>query len=230
MAVGEAMHGALLLAVHSCVGGVLRHDACIVDLRHAAPGAQWNVANTTSGASMTTMSPFGEHSLTVVAASFADRESAEKAASNLRLASPATHGEVGSVTVVPPGDPAMDRTLEPEDHGIWRTLLRSHLLFGIAGAAAGAAVAAMAVALQWPAATLSPMYTTLFAVMLGGFFGMLVAGLLTLRPDHGTVIRKVHEFSRRGRWSVVARPLDEAGSKAAFASLAAAGRGAVRSL
>lgn len=174
---------------------------------------------------MTMLSPFGERSLTVVAAGYDDLRHAESAASQLLQETPELEGEV---TIVRPADPLVDRKLEPENQGIWRTLIRSHIVFGLAGGAAGVAVALLATAL-WPAAALSPFYTALFVGVLGAFFGGLFAGLLTLRPDHSYVIEKVHEFLARGQWAVVARPLNEACSKAAYASLMRSGSAAVRS-
>ncbi|MEO8298680.1 MAG: hypothetical protein ABI574_12835 [Burkholderiales bacterium] len=171
------------------------------------------------------MSPFGERSLTVVAASFADRQAAELAARTLTQDNPALEGEV---TVIPPGDPLLDRKLEPEQAGIWRTLVRSHLVFGVAGGLVGM-VAGLIAIVAWPAAALAPVYTILFTGAFGAFFGLIGAGLLTLRPDHGYVIRKVQEFSAHGRWAVIARPLNEACSKAAYATLMNLGSGAVRS-
>jgi hypothetical protein len=175
---------------------------------------------------MNSLSPFGERSLTVVAASFEDREGAERAATVLVRDTPELRGEVA---VIPPGDPLLDRKLEPENRGIWRTLVRSHVLFAGVGLAVGVAVAWLAIAI-WPAAALSPAYTLLFATVVGAFAGMISAGQLTVRPDHGYVIDKVHEFVRAGRWAVVARPLNEACSKAAYAKLLSLDGGAVRSL
>jgi hypothetical protein len=175
---------------------------------------------------MTLLSPFGERSLTVVAASFDDQRAAESAASELLKETPALQGEVA---IIRPGDPLVDRKLEPENQGIWLTLIRSHVLFGTVGALMGMSAALIAIAVPWPAAALSPGYATLFSGVFGAFFGMILAGLLTLRPDHGYVIRKVHAFSGRGRWSVVARPLNEDCSRAAYASLLHSGFGAVRS-
>jgi len=176
---------------------------------------------------MTLSTLSGERSATIVAASFASRGAAESAASTLLHETPALQGEVA---VIRPGDPLVDRKLEPENEGIWRTLIRGHILFGIAGALLGLCAGLTAISLQWPAALLSPAYTLLVAVVFGAFFGMIFAGLFTLRPDHGYVIGKVHEFSGRGRWSVVARPLNEACSKAAYASLMKSGTAVVRSL
>jgi hypothetical protein len=175
---------------------------------------------------MTRFSPFGERSLTVVAASFPDLRGAEVAASSLLSEAPALWGDV---EIIPPGDPLLGRKVEPENQGIWRTLIRSHVVFGVVGAVAGAVAALLTIAL-WPAAASSPTYTLLFMSVGGAFLGMIVAGLLTLRPDHGYVLDKIHEFSDRGRWSVVARPLDRVASKMAYESLRHWDAGAVRSL
>jgi hypothetical protein len=175
---------------------------------------------------MTALTPFGERSLTVVAAGFPDREAAETAASALLRDAPALQGEV---TIIRPGDPMADRKLEPENRGIWRTMIRSHILFGLAGALVGFVAAVIAITVPWAAAALSPLYTSLFMVVFGAFFGMIFAGLLTLRPDHAYVVEKVHEFSEQGLWSVVARPLNAVCSKAAYESLRHTGTGAVRS-
>jgi hypothetical protein len=173
---------------------------------------------------MTTLSPFGEQSLTVVAAAFDDRRSAQAVASELEH-EPALEGEVA---VIRPGDPLTARKLEPEQAGIWRTALRSHLIFGIAGALAGVTLSAVLVA-SWPAATLSPGYTLMAVTMFSTFFGMMFAGLLTLRPDHDRVITAVRRALRAGRWAVVVRPLDEARARMAMSRLRGLGATPVRS-
>ena len=40
----------------------------------------------------------------------------------------------------------------------------------------------------------------------GTTFGLLVGGLLSMRPDHGHVIAQVRQYLRQGRWAVVAHP------------------------
>jgi hypothetical protein len=176
---------------------------------------------------MMLFSPFGERSLTVVAASFPDRHSAEDAVSALLHDAPDLQGEVA---IIAPGDPLAGRKAEPENQGIWRTLIRSHILFGLAGALVGVLTALIVIAWPWPAAASSPAYTMLFIGAFGATFGLIFAGLLTLRPDHGYVLGKIREFSEHGRWSVVARPLNEGCSKAAYESLRQADAEAVRSL
>lgn len=169
------------------------------------------------------LSPFGEHSLTLVAAVFDDPARAEQAAAALR------HEPGQHTTVIRPGDARAARKLEPEQHGIWRTLLRSHALFMPAGALVGA-LAALALAAFWPAAASSPYFTMLFLALMGGFFGGLVAGLLTLRPDHGIVIRRVRAALGRGACAVVVHPVNEMRARAAMAALERAGAVPLRSL
>src|SRR5512144_2486861 len=87
----------------------------------------------------------GERSRTLVGASFHDGWSAERAASLLdRLVRVQT-----DVAVIRPGDPNPARKIEPDDQGVWRTLVRSHLILGTGGAIAGAACAAVLI-LDWP--------------------------------------------------------------------------------
>jgi hypothetical protein len=174
---------------------------------------------------MTVLSPFGERSLTLVAADFEDRTSAERAAETLKR-DPELDGEVA---VIRPGDPLTSRKLEPEQRGIWWTLVRSHIVFGIAGAAAGAAIALMLIG-TWAAAADSPGFVTLFVTVMGAFFGMMIAGLVTLRPDHGIVIRQVREALGKGRYAVVVRPLDELRAQVAMARLRRFGAAPMRSL
>lgn len=173
-----------------------------------------------------TLSPFGEQSLTLVAASFDDRVAAEQAASNLK-ADPALDGEVA---VIAPGDPLVSRKMEPEQRGIWHTLVRSHVLLGAVGAVLGLAMALALIFAGWPAAADSPAFAILFLIVMGVFFGMMAGGLITLRPDHGFVIRRIRDALSKGRWAVVVRPLNESCAKTAFAKLQHAGAAPLRSL
>ena len=175
---------------------------------------------------MHVLSVFGERSLTVVAAAFDDKRQAESAADNLRR----QIDRIGTVAVVSPNDTEVARKMEPEQRGIWRTLVRSHLILGVGGILVGL-IAAMALVLApWPAAAASPGLTALFGGTLGGFLGMMAGGLVTLRPDHGAVIRSLREKLKIGQWGVVARPMDEASAERAVAALADAVGTPMRSL
>ena len=178
--------------------------------------------------STTTHAPlFAERSLTLVAALFAEPAAARRAAETLRER---LHAGEREVSVVAPGDPDIARKLEPEQAGIWRTLKRSHLVLGALGFGLGLLLAAALVVGGWPAAVASPWATTAVCAGFGSIAGMLLAGLLTLRPDHAVVIRKLRHELERGRCAVVAHPRDASAASAASAALEAAGGEVVRSI
>lgn len=175
---------------------------------------------------MNALSLFGERSLTIVAATFDDRDQAEAAADELLR----DVSSVGPVAVVAPDEPEVARKMEPEQRGIWVTLVRSHVILGIGGVLVGVLAAVGLVIAPWPAAAASPGLAALFAGTLGAFFGMMAGGLVTLRPDHGAVIRAVREKLKIGQWGVVARPRNERSADRASAALASAGGVPLRSL
>lgn len=169
---------------------------------------------------------FGERSLTLVAATFQDRGSAERAFNALRLVSPRRLG----IALITPRDPRLDRKMEPESRGIWLTLLRSHAWLGLAGALAGLLAAALLLVAGWPAALASPRVTLALGGVYGVFLGMLAAGLLTLRPDRARVTVQVRQASEQGRWSVVTHPVTVHEADVAQEVLAVGGGHVMRSL
>lgn len=174
---------------------------------------------------MSTLSLSGERSSTLVAATFADQVSAADAATELHADLPQVE-----VDLVRPNDADFARKMEPEPIGIWRTAVRSHLVLGPAGLVVGALAAATLLALGWPAALSSPMLTTLFLATLGLFGGLMLAGLLTLRPDRSRVTLSIRRRSRAGRWAVVAHPRSPAQSEWVVDRLRKAGGRVIRSL
>lgn len=163
---------------------------------------------------------FGERSLTVVAAVFTDAGSAFRAADLLRAREEA-HDL--AVDVVHPGDVDLVDKLEPESQGIFRTALRAHGWMGLAFLLVGTLGGIGLIASGWAAAVASPWMTLLFTSTIGGFAGLLLGGLLTLRPDRGAVIHRVREACRCGRWAVVAHPLDVEQARLARRQLSTAG-------
>lgn len=177
-------------------------------------------------ASMFRISPFGEQSLTIVAARFDDCGSAERAAHAVRHALRA--GD--RVDVVGPRDPTLALKLEPEPHGIAGTAIRSHLLLGAAGSVIGAGVAIVALALTRFGAEDVALPLLALAIVLGLFLGTIVAGCVTLRPDHDVVIDQVSDWVRRYKWAVVAHPVGARRVRTALAALQGAGARPIRSL
>jgi hypothetical protein len=170
-----------------------------------------------------TLNPFGERSLTIVAAVFRDGHTADRVVRRLRR-----HADIGDVSVVNPGDARAARKLEPESGGIWRTLLRAHAMFGIAGLLVGFLTATVLVRLGWPPAASSPGLTLLFLAVIGGFLGLIAGGVLTLRPDHDWLIGEVRQASRDHRWTVVTRPRGRRGVSRAARLLRATGARTIR--
>lgn len=173
------------------------------------------------------MNLFGERSLTLVAALFDNGTAAARAAGSLQRQQ---RGERCPILVVEPHDPRLGRKLEPESSGIWHTLLRTHGKLAVLGAAVGAVVGAALLAAGWDAAEASPNMTVAIAAVYGAFAGMLVAGLLTLRPDRSRVISSVRNATEHGRWAVVAHPRSAEEADAAREALAREGGDVIRSL
>lgn len=86
---------------------------------------------------------FGERSLTKVAALFADKSQAEDVAQRVKQVAELDDPQVylvGPPDGAAPDSPAFSRKLEPEQRGIWRTLIRAHVIAGTVGVVAGVLV------------------------------------------------------------------------------------------
>lgn len=154
---------------------------------------------------------FGERSLTKVAGVFGTRESAEEAAAGLCRAA---RLDASQVRLLAPQDARssrrhlLGRQVEPESGGIWSGILRAHLVTGVVGCLLGAAVY-LAFRQAGNAAVLaSPGLSLLVSVAFGTTFGLLVGGLISLRPDQARLIARVRSELAAGRWALVAHPLD----------------------
>lgn len=150
---------------------------------------------------MSMLSPItGETSDSKVAAIFEDEGTARRIA-----------GKVGSllnlrptqVQVVTPTDRHPGRKLEPESHGIFRTILISHYKLGLAGMGMGALLFAALMMMQVQAVTQSPWFAVGMMIGYGGVAGLMLGGLVSLRPDHDPYVLKVREALEEGRTAVV---------------------------
>ncbi|MGA7951452.1 MAG: hypothetical protein WCA45_15005 [Thiobacillaceae bacterium] len=146
---------------------------------------------------------FGEHSLSKVAGVFDEAEEARAVADEIMR-----EGALGAeqVRLVGPEDPAVERKLEPEQAGIARTLIRSHIALGIVGLIVGLVVAAALLLSGVEFARASPYYTVIITAGFGAVVGMMFGGLVSLRPDHDVLITEVEEAARQGHWAVVVHP------------------------
>ncbi|RYF35972.1 MAG: hypothetical protein EOO25_21665, partial [Comamonadaceae bacterium] len=101
---------------------------------------------------MTTAGIFQENSNTLVAGLFTTPVAAATAARHLQTQMP-----LASVRLVQPGDPSLPVQLEPDQDGIFRTAVRSHVVLGLSGAVLGAVLAGGLLSAGWEAAESSPM-------------------------------------------------------------------------
>jgi hypothetical protein len=127
------------------------------------------------------------------------------------------------VQVLTPGDTKPGRMLEPESHGIYRTMLWSHAKLGAMGALAGILAYAALRMQAVPMITQSPWLSLAALVFFGGIAGLMVGGLVTLRPDHDPYVMKVLGALREGDSAVVVHALSAEQKREAERILAQAG-------
>lgn len=108
-----------------------------------------------------------------------------------------------NIELLEPRDRSFEEKVEPEDKGIALTLARSHIILGAAGLLAGLLVSTLLVTVGPQLARANPLFTFIPLALIGVFLGLLLAGLISLRPDHDRLINKSRKSARAGRWSVV---------------------------
>ena len=142
---------------------------------------------------------FGEKSLTKVVGLFPSESAARAAAVSLAQAAALAPDQVRTLSPKDGSvrrDKLLGRQVEPENRGIVKTLVRTHLVLGGLGAVAGLAVHAVLRASGQPA-----------IVGFACVFGLLLGGLLALRPDHVLLISNLRKALNAGSWAVVVHPV-----------------------
>lgn len=111
------------------------------------------------------------------------------------------------VKVLTPDTADVGIRLEPEGGGIRRTLVVAHLWLGLAGLLAGGLLFGLLVALDLPFVVASPWAAGLAMVGFGAIAGLLLGGLVSLRPDHDPYIHAARDAIAAGRGAVVVHAL-----------------------
>ncbi len=154
---------------------------------------------------------FGEKSLSKVTALFDDQASAEAMGARvLRLPGmqPSQVRLLSQADLKTHRADLFGRKMEPEQRGILQTMLRAHLVGGFAGGTLGVVAYAYLMSTGQPIMASSPLLAFIAIVGFSITFGLLLGGLVTIRPDHVRVITQVRAALRAGRWAVVVHPTD----------------------
>lgn len=142
----------------------------------------------------------GELSNSKVAAVFPGQAVARRAAAGVAEAL-----SLGSaqVQVIVPGEERPGRKLEPETRGIWRTIVVAHVRLGIAGAIIGLLAFAALYAYGLPFIVNSPVAAALALLFFGAVAGLMLGGLVSLRPDHDRYVEAARDALADGDTTVV---------------------------
>ena len=140
-----------------------------------------------------------------VAAVFADEVSANAAKQKL-----INEGKIKAslISIVKPHDANLSKKIEPESHGIAMTLVKSHGWLGLIGIIVGIILATILTIIGPEMTRSSPLFTYLVFIFFGLIFGMMLAGGISLRPDHDMLITQTVEASQENHWSVVVQTDD----------------------
>ena len=74
---------------------------------------------------------------------------------------------------------------------------------GLLGLAVGGIIALWLHQLQIPMIEYSPYYATYIIIAFGGVAGLLLGGLISLRPDHDRLARLAREVTKHRRWMLL---------------------------
>lgn len=113
------------------------------------------------------------------------------------------------VKVIAPDEPDANIKLEPEGKGIWHTILVSHLKLGILGVVLGAVAFAIMMWAGLPFVTRNPFAAAAVTMAFGGVGGLLLGGLVSIRPDHDRYVHATHDAMDAGRTTVVVHALSK---------------------
>lgn len=155
---------------------------------------------------------FGERSLTKVAGIYSTVHGAEDARARVLRGGAWADGQVVLLT---PADAKtsrrgiMAKKMEPESGGIWRTILRAHLFTALVGIAVGAGAWGSLMYTGNGLISGSPGLSLIAFAFFGTVFGLMLGGLISLRPDHTRLITVVRSALRSGQWVAVVHPFDE---------------------
>lgn len=138
--------------------------------------------------------------------------------------------EAAQVKVVTPEEPNPGIKLEPEGGGIVRSIVVAHVRLGLAGVVVGAIIFAIMMWTGVEAVTRSPWLAGTVLVAFGGVGGLLLGGLVSLRPDHDRYVLATQEAMTEHRTTVIVHALSSEQADRAAEVLSALGADVTRTL
>lgn len=165
---------------------------------------------------MSTSAISGEQFTSKVGAVFSDARRAQQAAHGL-VANEGFGNE--QVRIIHPHDKALSAKVQPERRGLALTIVKAHVTTGIAGLLVGVIFVYLLERMDFEFIEWSPWYSYGAGAFFGAMIGMLVGGLISLRPDQDLLIAKLKTATAQGRWSVVVHARDHGEEQRAKESL-----------
>jgi hypothetical protein len=138
--------------------------------------------------------------------------------------------ESPQLKLIAPDEADIGIKLEPEGRNIWRTIVVSHVRLGAAGALVGVLAFAVLWTLGVPFVLASPGAAGGVALFFGAIAGLLLGGLVPLRPDHAPFIAAARAARDEGRATLVLHALSGAQLARAAEFLGTRGAAVTRTL
>lgn len=141
-----------------------------------------------------------ENHATKVAAVFDSEEQANNAFETL---SQHTQFAQSNINFISPYDQDFDEKVEPEDKNIGKTLLKTHLLFAVIGLVVGILISSvfLFVDVEFMQNFVFETYAGICTISV--FIALLVAGFISIRPDHDPLINDVRKATSTGKWVLI---------------------------
>lgn len=162
-----------------------------------------------------------------LAAVFVDGHAAREAASALCRERGLAEAQVRLITRA---STDVEIQLEPEGGGIWRTIVRSHLRLGVWGGVLSLVAFALLYWIGVPFVVQSPVAAVLALLFFGITAGLLLGGLVSLRPDHDPYVQATRDAIDAGHATVVVHALSAEQNASAAEFLAERGATVTRTL
>ena len=95
-----------------------------------------------------------------------------------------------------------EHKLEPNSKWNGQTVLSSHLILGLVSSEVGLIIAGVLMKIDPAFATSSPVMMLAAVAILGAFIGLLIAGAISMHPDHEQPINSARHATHH-QWSVL---------------------------